>query len=63
MALPLVGGKSVANIESVVVLPAPFGPNSPKISPSFIAKEILSTAVKSSNFFVKFFISISDMAL
>lgn len=39
----------------VVVLPAPFGPKSPKISPSLKEKEILLTAVKPPNFLVKFF--------
>ena len=53
-AFPFVGGRSVASIESVVDFPAPFGPKSQKISPSFTIKLMPSTAVKSSNFFVKF---------
>ena len=58
VAVPLVEGRSVASIESVVVLPAPFGPNNPNISPSLILRLRLFTAVNLSNFFVKFFISI-----
>jgi len=42
----------------VVVLPAPFGPKNPNISPFLTLKEILSTAVKPLNFFVKFFVFI-----
>ena len=33
MALPLVGITRVVSIPTVVVLPAPFGPSRPKISP------------------------------
>ena len=35
-----------------MLLPAPFGPKNPKISPSYTSKEILSIALKSPNFFV-----------
>ena len=34
VASPAVGVISVASIRSVVVLPAPFGPRKPKISPA-----------------------------
>ena len=37
--------------------PAPFGPNNPKISPKLTEKLILFTAVKSPNFFTRFFTS------
>ena len=33
-ASPLVGGRSVARIRRVVVLPAPLGPRKPKIDPA-----------------------------
>ena len=36
----------------VVVFPAPFGPNNPKISPSLMFKSKLSTAVNLPNFLV-----------
>ncbi len=42
----------------VVVLPAPFGPKNPNISPFSTVKLMLSTAVKFLNFFVKSFVSI-----
>ena len=32
-AVPLVGGTSVVNMRMSVLLPAPFGPSRPKISP------------------------------
>ena len=41
-------------ISSVVVLPAPFGPKMPKISPWRTAKEMWSTAVKSPYCLVRF---------
>ena len=44
----------VETIEMVVVLPAPFGPNKLKISPSWISNEIPLTAVKSPNFLTRF---------
>ncbi|MBY9007121.1 MAG: hypothetical protein KGD63_10210 [Candidatus Lokiarchaeota archaeon] len=37
-----------------MVFPAPFGPKSPKISPSFISKFTPLTAVMSSNLFTRF---------
>ncbi len=39
-------GKSPQSMRKVVVLPAPFGPSRPKISPQPTSKEMLSTAVK-----------------
>src|SRR5437773_127151 len=42
--VPLVGMSSVASIFIVVVLPAPFGPRSPKISPGSTTRSIPSTA-------------------
>ena len=55
--LPLVGPMTSKSISIVVVLPAPFGPSKPNISPVFSSKEILSTAVKSPNFLVRFLTS------
>src|SRR5262252_1762074 len=49
-AVPLVGGSSVTSIRISVDLPAPFGPSSPKISPSSTVKLIPFTAVNSPNF-------------
>src|SRR5262245_42713782 len=43
---PAVGRSSPARILMVVVLPAPFGPRKPKISPGRTAKVTPSTAVK-----------------
>ncbi len=42
--VPLVGSVRVVAIEIVVVLPAPFGPSSPKISPCFSSRSIPFTA-------------------
>ena len=47
---PLLAGRSPHSMRKVVVLPAPFGPSSPKISPRLTEKETWSTAVKSPNF-------------
>ena len=58
VAVPFVGLVNVASIRMVVVFPAPFGPSKPKISHSLTSNEMLSTAVKSPNFFVRFFTSI-----
>ena len=52
MAVPEVGASNVANIEIVVVFPAPFGPKRPNISPSLISKSKSSTAVNLPNFLV-----------
>jgi len=57
-AEPFVGCNNVVSIFIVVVLPAPLGPRKPKISPFFTENVILSTAVRSSNFFVKLFVLI-----
>ena len=38
VAVPPLGSSSVQSILIVVVLPAPFGPSSPKISPALISK-------------------------
>jgi len=43
-ALPEVGRSTVQSIRNVVVLPAPFGPSNPKISPGLAVNEIESTA-------------------
>src|SRR5882762_8791224 len=43
-AVPEVGSKSPQRIRMVVVLPEPFGPRMPKISPGKISKETSSTA-------------------
>ena len=45
-AVPAVGADSVTSIRMSVDLPAPFGPRSPKISPSWTAKLMPLTAVK-----------------
>jgi hypothetical protein len=39
-----VGNSNVVNMDMVVVLPAPFGPRKPNISPSSTAKFMPSTA-------------------
>src|SRR6266702_1749081 len=53
-ALPLVIGISVVIIRINVLLPAPLGPSSPKISPSFTSKVTPLTASKSPYFFTMF---------
>ena len=45
-ALPVVGSVSPRSIRMVVVLPAPFGPSSPKISPGRTSRSSWSTAVR-----------------
>ncbi len=47
VALPEVGGNSVVNILIAVVLPAPFGPSSPKTSPASMERFKAFTAVNS----------------
>jgi hypothetical protein len=42
--VPLSGDRSPSTHSSVVVLPAPFGPISPKISPSPTSNDTSSTA-------------------
>src|SRR3954471_23627789 len=49
MAVPEVGCCRVQSILIVVLLPAPFGPRKPKISPGCTEKLRWSTAVKPSN--------------
>ena len=44
IAVPLEGGTSVVNMRISVLLPAPFGPSRPKISPLWTVKLTLSTA-------------------
>jgi len=50
---PAVGVTSPRSIWIVVVLPAPFGPNNPRISPGLISNDTSSTAVKSPNRLVR----------
>jgi hypothetical protein len=45
--VPLVGTMMPARLVSVVVLPAPFGPTSPRISPGATLNDRRSTAVRS----------------
>ena len=44
LGLPASGRRSVASIRRVVVLPAPFGPTSPKISPWSMSRSMPATA-------------------
>jgi len=53
VAVPSVGRSTVVSISIAVVLPAPFGPSKPKISPSSILRFKWSTAVSFPNFFVR----------
>ena len=46
-ARPDVGTTRVVSMPAVVVLPAPFGPSRPKISPARTSRLSLSTAAKS----------------
>src|SRR2546427_13088226 len=50
---PAVGVISPSSIWIVVVLPAPFGPKRPRISPGWISNDTPSTAVNSPNRFVR----------
>src|SRR6266513_3932907 len=43
-AVPPLGGRSVASMRSVVVLPAPLGPRNPKISPRITFRSTPTTA-------------------
>src|SRR5688572_13032174 len=52
-ALPPLGASSPVSILMVVVLPAPFGPRKPKISPVLTSKLTAFTAVNSPNVFVR----------
>ena len=55
---PSVGRSRVESRLIVVVFPAPLGPSRPKNSPVSMRRSRESTAVKLSNFFVRFFVSI-----
>ena len=44
--VPLVGGKMPSSMRMVVVLPAPFGPRKPTISPGATSRLTPSTAVR-----------------
>src|ERR1041385_2190760 len=50
---PAVGLTTPSSICSVVVFPAPFGPNNPRISPGLISNEISLTAKNSPNCFTR----------
>ena len=52
LASPIDGTSNVVSIFMVVVFPAPFGPRNPKISPFFILRLELSTAVNLPNLMV-----------
>jgi hypothetical protein len=56
-----VGFSKVVRIIIVVLLPAPFGPKNPKISPTFTEKEISFTAITLPNDFVRDFVSIENI--
>ena len=47
LAVPEVGGKTPVIIRMVVVLPAPFGPRNPRISPFSTLKLTSLTALRS----------------
>src|SRR5438477_8343124 len=59
--VPAVGGINVVSIRIRVDFPAPFGPSSPKISPSSTANVMPATAVKSPNFLTMFLTSTAFM--
>src|SRR5215475_829805 len=50
---PAVGGSMPAMQLKIVLLPEPFGPISPRISPSSTRNDTFDTAVKPLNFLVK----------
>src|ERR671922_1967059 len=52
VAVPEVGHRKQVSMRMVVVLPAPFGPRKPTISPFFTSNEIWSTARLRAYFFV-----------
>src|SRR6202035_2519449 len=62
-AEPEVGGVSVVIIRISVVLPAPFGPSKPKISPVGTVKLTSFTATKSPNCFFSFLTSIAFVSV
>jgi len=53
VAVPALGSDNPQSMRMAVVFPAPLAPRNPNISPFSTSKEILSTAVKAPNFFVK----------
>jgi hypothetical protein len=55
VAVPEVGLDTQVKIRMVVVLPAPFGPKKPKVSPSPTEKLISLTAVREPNFLMRYF--------
>src|SRR5215208_5266143 len=60
---PALGSERPAMMRIVVVLPAPFGPRKPKISPCSAVSDRRSTAVKSPYFFVRSSITIIGVRL
>ena len=60
-AVPDVGGNSVVIMRMRVDLPAPFGPSSPKISPSATSNVMPLTASKSPNFLTMFLTSMAPI--
>src|SRR5882762_4605288 len=63
LAVPEVGGVSVVIIRINVVLPAPFGPSKPKISPVGTVKLTSFTATKSPNCFLSLLTSIAFVSV
>jgi len=59
LAVPDVGFRMVQSMLIVVVLPAPFGPSKPKISPDSTLMSSLSTALSPLNDFVSWLVSIT----
>src|ERR1700722_2127024 len=57
---PSVGTISVVSIRTIVVLPAPLGPSSPKTSPRRTSKLTLSTAVKAPKRLVRSLVCIAS---
>ncbi len=58
--VPDVGRRMPQSILIVVVLPAPFGPKNPNISPFLILRFRLETATRSPNLFVRLKVSIMN---
>src|SRR5260370_5894739 len=58
-ALPPLGAMSVVSIRTIVVLPAPLGPRSPKTSPRRTSKLTLSTAVNAAKRLVRSLVCIA----
>src|SRR3989475_10843852 len=53
IARPALGASTPQSIRIMVVLPDPFGPSNPKISPCGIERSTRSTARREPNFFVR----------